>query len=266
MSISYQQWGNADANEQILLIHGWAMNSSVWTEIAGALAQSYPQKLICAVDLPGYGHSANLYSADGSPAEYSSVALAKMLEPLCSGKQTTLLGWSMGGLIAIDLLSRKNSLFDQLILVSSSPCFIKKDDWQTAVEANVFTNFVQSLSQDHQATIKRFLAIQTMGSRTARKDIKTIQKQLLLRGDADIKALNSGLQLLLNEDKRSQLKSIDTIPIALIGGNRDTLIPMQGLEQLAEQENITLFSILGAGHSSFISHLEEFKQILKKVT
>ncbi len=260
MTISYQQWGDTAANEQILLIHGWAMNSGVWTDIAMALAQDYPLKLICAVDLPGYGHS-----AECSPAQYSSVALAKMIEPLCSGKRTTLIGWSMGGLIAIDLLSRKKSLFDQLILVSSSPCFIKKDDWHTAVEANVFTNFAQSLSQDHQVTIKRFLAIQAMGSRTAREDIKTIQKQLLLRGDADIKALQSGLQLLLNEDKRSQLKSIDTIPITLIGGNRDTLIPMQGLEQLAEQENITLFSILGAGHSSFISHLEEFKQILKKV-
>ena len=58
---------------------------------------------------------------------------------------------------------------------------------------------------------------------------------------------------------------IDTFPITLIGGNQDTLIPVQGLEQLAEQESITLFTIPGSGHSPFISHPEEFKQILKKM-
>ncbi len=260
MTISYQQWGNIDAKEQILLIHGWAMNSSVWTDIADTLTQHYPQKLIRAVDLPGYG-----YSADSSPAEYSTIALAKIIEPLLQGKQTTIIAWSMGGLIAIELSAKQNSTIEKLILVSSSPCFVQTDDWKTAVEAKVFETFGQSLSQNHQLTIKRFLAIQAMGSRTAREDIKTLQKQLLLRGEPDIKALESGLQLLLNEDKRAQLKTIDSIPIILISGNRDTLIPIQGLEQLAKQENTSLFIISGAGHSPFISHPEEFKQILKKV-
>jgi len=260
MTISYQQWGNADSNEQILLIHGWAMNSSVWSDIAGALAQYYPKKLIRAVDLPGYG-----YSADSSPAEYSTITLAKTIEPLLQGKQTILIAWSMGGLIAIELSARQNSTIEQLILVSSSPCFVQTDNWQTAVEAKIFADFGQSLSRDHRATIKHFLAIQAMGSRTAREDIKTLQRQLLLRGEPSIKALESGLQLLLSEDKRQQLKEINSIPISLISGNRDSLIPIQGQQQLAEQDNISLFKVSGAGHSPFISHPEKFKQILKKV-
>jgi len=264
MDIGFQQWGDDHSNEQILFIHGWGMNSSVWTSIAEYLAQVYPNKLIRSVDLPGYGHSAE-YSIAELGGQYNSQALAKSLEPLLQDKQTTIIAWSMGGLVAIELLAGQKQNIAQLILVSSTPRFVQADDWQYAVQAKVFEEFSQSLNTDHHATLKRFLAIQALGSRSARDDIKTLQKQLFLRGEPSSEALSHGLQILLTEDKRQQLKQLTDCPITLISGTKDTLVAHQGQQQLAEQENIAFFSIPFAGHAPFISHPEEFKQILQNV-
>ena len=264
MELSFQQWGDSDSSEQILFIHGWGMNSGVWTDSADYLVRLKPEKLIRAVDLPGYGHSVD-YSIAEPGDEYSSYSLAKSFKSLLIGKQSTLIAWSMGGLAALELLADKNLDISQLILVSSTPRFVQANDWQDAVQAKIFEEFGKSLSIDHTAALKRFLAIQAMGSRTAREDIKILQQQLLLRGEPDPVALQAGLKILLNEDKRHLLEAITDIPITLISGIKDTLIPHQGQKLLAKQDNISLFSIASAGHAPFISHPEEFKQILQKV-
>jgi len=264
MAISFQAWGNADAQKQILFIHGWGMNSGVWTDIAESLQQLYPEQLIRCVDLPGYGHSSN-YALDELGGVYNSLTLAQSLEPLLEGKQTTIIAWSMGGLVAIEMLVRNKATISKLILVSSTPRFVQADDWQHAVEARIFEDFSQSLVNNHQATIRRFLAIQAMGSRTARADIKTLQAQLFLRGEPDEKALGSGLQILLNEDKRQQLKEILDVPVYLIAGKQDTLAKYSGQKDLSKQKNISLYTIPSAGHAPFISHPQEFKQILQEV-
>ncbi|MCU7938478.1 MAG: alpha/beta fold hydrolase [gamma proteobacterium symbiont of Bathyaustriella thionipta] len=268
MDISFQQWGNSDSLEQILFIHGWGMNSGVWQDIVEHLTrentQISSQQLIRSVDLPGYGHSVN-YSIDELGGQYSSHTLAKSLEPLLAGKQTTVIAWSMGGLAAIELLANKGLNISQLILVSSTPRFVQAQDWPDAVEAKVFEAFSKSLMNDNHATLKHFLAIQALGSRTAREDIKTLQKQLFLRGEPDSDALKSGLNILLTEDKRAQLQGITDTPITLISGMKDTLVAHQGQKQLAEQKNIALISIPRAGHAPFISHPEEFKQIIQNI-
>lgn len=269
MGISYQEWGNADSRQQILLIHGWGMNSGVWSDIAEYLEKMYPQQLIRSVDLPGYGYSSS-YGTDESRADftsetYNSVTLAQSIEPLLEDKQTTIIAWSMGGLVAIDVLARRKSNISKLVLVSSTPMFVQSEDWPDAVEARIFEEFSESLMKDHQATLRRFLAIQAMGSRTARNDIKTLQSQLLTRGEPDVQALEMGLKILLNEDKRQQLKQITDIPICLIAGTQDTLAKYAGQKALSLQANISLHVLPSAGHAPFISHPDEFKKILYKV-
>jgi pimeloyl-[acyl-carrier protein] methyl ester esterase len=258
--LSRQEWGDPNAPEQILLIHGWGMNSGVWSDIANDLAQLFPQKLIRAIDLPGYGESAT-----HSLESYNSESLADTIVPFLVAKQSIIIAWSMGGLVAIDLLSREKYAIKQLILVSSTPRFVRSNDWQNAVEGKLFEDFCQNLSTDHEATLKRFLAIQSLGSRTAREDIKTLQKHLFSRGKPNIVALESGLKMLLEEDKRVQLSAIKEVPIVLVSGNKDTLIAPQAQQQLAQQSNIKLFSLPFAGHAPFISHPQEFKQILKNI-
>ena len=262
--IRYQQWGNINSSRQILFLHGWGMNSGVWTPAAQYLQEHFPDSHIIAVDLPGYGQSRNC-DQQVPDGHYNSVSLAQCLAFLLEGKDTTLIGWSMGGLVALETARQFPQTVSRLILVSSSPRFVQGDDWPYAVKASVFEEFYQYLEEDHRATLKRFLAIQAMGSDTARKDIKTLQQQLEQRGEPDPSALKEGLNMLLKEDKRALLSEIKDIPIDLICGERDTLVNIKAQQQLAQQSNIKLHAVAGAGHAPFISHPDEFMTLLRGI-
>jgi pimeloyl-[acyl-carrier protein] methyl ester esterase len=260
---AYQCWGNSTAKKQIILIHGWGMNSGVWTNVAQRLSKIFPQYLIRAVDLPGYGQS--ITCCESLWNNYSSHTLAKSLTHLLTDKQTTLVAWSMGGLIAIELVAQATFNIEQLILVGTTPRFVQTEDWPDAVEASLFKEFFASLEDDHNVTLRRFLAIQALGSRTAKEDISKLQAQLLERGKPNPLALKKGLEILFNDDKRSQLAQIKTIPISLISGRLDTLAKYKGQQKLATQANIFHYSIAAAGHAPFISHPQEFQTLLQSI-
>ncbi len=261
--IAYQQWGDPQASRQLIMLHGWGMNSGVWADIAGQLVQDCPQLHIIAPDLPGYGESSN-YDFDVIDGHYNAAGLAQSLAFLVE-KQSIVLGWSMGGLVAIAMSQAFPQLISQLILISSTPRFVQGENWEYAIKASIFEEFYCYLEQDHQATLKRFMAIQAMGSQTARNDIKTLQAQLLKRGEADLTALRFGLKMLLNEDKRRQLSLITQIPVDLIAGQYDTLVNIRAQQQLAQQNNIKLYPIAHAGHAPFISHPQVFMNILREI-
>jgi len=163
--------------------------------------------------------------------------------------------------VAIELASINKNCIQKLVLVSASPRFVKADNWPDAIEAELLQAFSMNLEKDHRMTLKRFLALQALGSPTAKEDIKKIQHQLSLQGEADPQALRQGLQILLNEDKRDQLASL-SMPVTLIAGKRDTLIKIRALEQLAETPNVSLYTIATAGHAPFISHPQQFVDVL----
>ncbi len=260
-SIAYQYKGDPDSNEQILLLHGWAMNSGIWSDVMEFLTQQYPHKLIRAIDLPGCGHSVDYPIA---AEHYNSQTLATAIEPLLKDKTSIIIAWSMAGLVAIELLQGSSISIESLILVSSTPCFVNTKDWKTAVDAKLFKQFSKNLQVDQRATLKRFLAIQSMGSPDARENIKNIQKKLLARGESSSLALNKGLEMLLIEDKRQKLKRLNTFPIHLISGENDNLIPHQGQKLIAQQYNIQYWPIAHAGHAVFISHCELFCALIKQ--
>jgi pimeloyl-[acyl-carrier protein] methyl ester esterase len=248
------------ATKQILLIHGWGMNKSVWHQVK----EFFKDKLnVCCVNLSGYGNSKTRIK------DYSLPALANELGPfLDNAAQTIIIGWSLGGLVAIEMAKLYPKQVSQLILVATNPKFIQSNDWQYAVEEKIFTNFANQLKQNISKTIKRFIAIQAMGSQTAREDIKTIQTLIEADGYANYDTLSKGLELLLSTDQRKTLLAL-TLPILMIVGNRDNLVKTEGLENLckfqsSKTNNLSLEIINHAGHAPFISHFNAFIVIIEK--
>jgi pimeloyl-[acyl-carrier protein] methyl ester esterase len=102
----------------LVLLHGWAMSSAVWTCLLPALAEHYRLELI---DLPGHGRNAGL-AMEG--IEGCVDYLDRILP-----ESAHLLGWSLGGLIALRFAQRLPDRVAGLSLVASSPCFVGKEDW-----------------------------------------------------------------------------------------------------------------------------------------
>ena len=231
----------------LVLIHGWGLNRAIWQPVAEALAAEY-QGL--ALDLPGYG------LATFFPEPYSLEAITDQLAAQIPA-QSFVLGWSLGGLVATQLALRYPAKVRSLALVASSPCFLQQQDWP-GMNAQVMQQFAGSLSANLALTVERFLAIQAMGSTTARQDIKQLKQAVLSLPLPQAAVLAAGLEILATTDLRPMLTKL-SMPLYGCFGRLDSLVPVAMTTTLQELVPSAQISVLAkASHAPFISHQPEF--------
>ena len=251
MSVSVERFGQG---QDLVLLHGWGMNGSVWHGIAQQLAAHYRLHL---VDLPGFGNSPL-----GEGSDYSLPWLAEQVATVLPEK-CHLLGWSLGGLVASQLALTRPERLHSLITVASSPCFMAREDWP-GIAPKVLAGFNQMLAGDFMQTIERFLAIQAMGSEHARNDIRQLRHWLAERPAPQLAALEAGLGLLADVDLRDELVGLD-LPWLRIYGRLDSLVPKAAIPLLDERYPESRSLVLEkASHAPFISHPEPFITLLRQ--
>jgi pimeloyl-[acyl-carrier protein] methyl ester esterase len=248
----------------LVFLHGWGMNGDVWESVVPLLAESYR---VTVVDLPGHGRSVDV--GVDKPGKYSLKDLAEQVLEV-TPPNAALVGWSMGGLVATQLVLDNPGTVNGLVLVSSSPKFVRDNSWPDGMEAEVLDSFAGNLREDYRNTIKRFIAIQAMGSDNPREEQRVLRDRVFRHGDPQIAALEGGLKILHEADFRSRLTEIKP-PMLLLTGEHDSLFRRQAAEQTQLLNgNSKLVVIKGAGHAPFLSHEDEFikelKLFLKEVT
>lgn len=239
-----------EGDDELVLLHGWGLNAEVWQNIVPRLSAQYRLHL---VDLPGYGRS------QGFPA-LSLEEMAQVLVPHLPSR-AIVLGWSLGGLVATQLALSVPEQLRGLITVASSPCFTARDDWP-GIAPLTLHNFQQQLSHDFQRTVERFLALQTLGTETARADARKLKDVVLSQPMPDVEVLNGGLTMLSDCDLRGRLSAI-TLPFLRMYGALDGLVPRriaQQLDQLLPNSPSVITD--KAAHAPFISHPDAFCQHL----
>ena len=124
--------------------------------------------------------------------------------------------------------------------------------------------FAKQLNLNIQTVIERFLAIQAMGSETAKQDIKNLKQQVLSRPLPDKSALKQGLEFLEQVDLRNDLEQINQ-PWLRIWGRLDGLVPRHLPPKMPiHHDNVTDHIIKKASHAPFFSHQHEFSEVLLK--
>ncbi|WP_286341152.1 pimeloyl-ACP methyl ester esterase BioH [Ferrimonas sp. YFM] len=233
--------------QPLLLLHGWGMNGQVFEPFAQLLAERGFR--VGRVDLPGFGRSAPL--SDGLTLEGVSRALAPRLPEAC-----VLVGWSLGGMAATRLALDCPERVSHLITLASSPCFSARDEW-AGIKPRVLAGFAQALTQDLAGTLERFVALQAMGSASARKDTKAIRTLLSEAPEPDGESLAQGLAILKDVDLRPQLQSLSQ-PWLRLYGRLDALVPAESLPAMTALAPASEQVVLPkAAHAPFISHPKE---------
>jgi len=242
----------AGQGDDLTLIHGWGMNASVWSVLLPELRQDYR---VTVLDLPGHGNSAG--------ASFSDLpSLSRQVLDVLPEK-TVLLGWSLGGLVALWLASVEPERFGRVLLVSSSPCFVQRPGWPAALEHGVFDAFSSGLEQDYLATLKRFLALQLKGAEDAGSLVRSLGECLNERPPQK-QALVQGLGVLNDEDQRSRLCALGRRASLLLGG-RDTLVPSRMARELTSIcPEVDIEILQDAGHMPFITHPAQFHDWLNR--
>lgn len=232
----------------LVLLHGWGVNSAVWDFVHEPLEQWFD--VVC-IDLPGFG-----VNHQHLPEHYSLDALAQMVAPHCP-QGSIIAGWSLGGLVAAKVALINQDAVAGVCLIASSPRFVEGEQWK-GVKPDVLEQFSVQLSQNMEKTVERFLAIQAMGSESARKDIKALKEALIEHPPANPDALAAGLSILHDTDLREHLLELK-LPVKGLFGRLDSLVAMKSIEQWAPTMPDFQYHVLHkASHAPFISHRDEF--------
>jgi len=233
---------------ELVLLHGWGANSAVWQPVLETLAQQFH---ITCIDLPGHGGSLFSETSQHSVEAWANAALE------VAPAKATWLGWSLGGLVAQCAASQAGERIDKLILVGSTCKFVASDDWLVGMDETTFTAFHEEVSRDPRGSLLRFIALQTRGSETASQDARVLRKTLL-SPEPVAAAMDAGMVILMTADLRTAAKRIHC-PVLLLGGDRDTLIPVSALPLMQQYfKNVDAHIIEQAGHAPFLSHPQQF--------
>ncbi|WP_420300859.1 pimeloyl-ACP methyl ester esterase BioH [Enterobacter sp. BNK-8] len=233
-------------NCHLVLLHGWGLNAEIWHCIREELASHFTLHL---VDLPGFGRSRG----------FGAMSLDEMAQQVLDAapQNAVWLGWSLGGLVASQIALSRPDRVKALVTVASSPCFSAQDAWP-GIKPEVLAGFQQQLSEDFQRTVERFLALQTMGTETARKDARTLKQTVLSLPMPEVEVLNGGLELLKTVDLRAPLASL-TIPHLRIYGYLDGIVSRKVAPLLDDLWPKSQSMVVAkAAHAPFISHPDEF--------
>lgn len=233
--------------EPLVMLHGWGMHSGIWSDTAMQLAEHFQ---VHCVDLPGHGASSPLksFTLDGVAEQLAR----QFVQPVA------VLGWSLGGQIALHWAAREPQKIKRLMLVTSTPCFANRDDWTFGMPQETLQLFAADLEKNHAATLRRFLALQVRGSEGERELLAVLRETLFSRGEPQLEALRAGLNILQDADQRGELQNIKQ-PTLLIAGERDKLTPPQASHYMAQtMPNASMVEIKGAAHAPFLSHRHEF--------
>ena len=236
----------------LVCVHGWSLNGRVFDALRAALPQGYPLQTL---DLPGHGGSP--WQGELGSLEAQTAWLLHRLPPRC-----VLLGWSLGGQLALQAALQAPDRIAALVLVATTPRFVAGPDWQHGMATPVFDRFAAGLTRDWQALVDDFLQLQVRGGRAAESTLQALRAALAAQGPPRPAALAAGLEILRSTDLRAALAQIKQ-PALVVGGQHDRITPPAALAWLAAAlPRATTVQIERAGHAPFVSHPQDFAQSL----
>jgi len=235
------------AGPDLVLLHGWALHGGMWGPWLDGLAR---QARLHVLDLPGHGLSA-------WPAGVRDLAgLAGAVFPAVP-QGAAVLGWSLGGMVALELARQHPRHLRALVLVGTTPKFLAGRDWDHGLRPGDLDEFSAGLAGDYRRTVQNFLALQTRGDEHALETLRLLRRRLAMHGEPDRAALAAGLGILREADLRDALPRI-TLPALVVAGEHDRLTPPEAGRALALGLPAARFKLVErSGHAPFLSHAAE---------
>ena len=241
----------------LLMLHGWGLNLRVFDALAGELADFRVLRL----DLSGHGASAwdPRASSVAGQAQWVAETVRSHLGP-CA-----VLGWSIGGQIALELAAAAPGLVERLVLVAATPRFTTSNDWPHGMTLQALESFATRLEEDWRRTVSDFLELQVRGSAGGERVLRQLQSALIAHGEARPEALAAGLASLRDTDLRARLREVRQ-PALVIAGQYDRITPPLASRALAKElASARYLELRRAGHAPFLSHTREFVQAVRGV-
>lgn len=219
----------------IVILNGWAGQQVFWQKLLDNLSGK-----VELIDVCDY-----LVSNDFDD-------ITKQIVKLIPNK-AYLIGWSLGGQVALNIAAKYPNKIKKLITISTNPKFIEQDDWPGMYDI-AFTDFYSRFIDRPIKTINYFFRLQLMGT----KNLKRFIAQLPQIKNINVDKLKHGLQILQQIDLRDLMPAIN-VPNLHIYGKQDRLVPYRISTHMKNAKVIT-----EASHMPFFTHANECCEIINR--
>lgn len=202
---------NLNPMVNLILLHGWGCDSNTWQPILPALKKIAH---VTALDLPGFGQSPAL----------DNFSLVALLENIAAQipDNSVVAGWSLGGMLAVQLASKYPKKVRALITLAANAKFVASDNYPNAMPASVNREFNQSFMQDPKATLKLFSGLLAQGDTNERQLLKSLRQQTPVELSSQWVQM---LELLAELDNRQTLAQLQQPCLHLLA-EKDALVPV----------------------------------------
>lgn len=244
------------AGPTVLMLHGIGGGHLAFAPQVETLASSGYRAV--AWDMPGYGHSAPI-----EPYTFKGLAQSciKLIEALLQAddekRGVVLLGHSMGGMVAQEVVARRPELVSKLVLCGTSPSFGKPDgDWQR--------QFIEQRTAPldagkSMADLAEVLVPQMVGPGSLPEGVRLATHCM---GQVPASTYRRALEALVTFDRRANLPQI-AVPTLLVAGEHDRNAPPAVMKKMAQTIlDSTYIEMRGVGHLQNLEAPDDFDGLL----
>jgi len=233
-----------------VLLSGWAMPARIFEPL-----QQHDS--IQAIGLPGITPWKGVNSTD----DICWSVLVKALDNQLPKQSIELVGWSLGGLLAMKYAELYPEKIKSLVLMGCNPSFVQKTDWPCAMSCTLFKRFTHGMVDNPNATLKKFMFLCSQGAKNNKLLLKQL-KQLLIFSNAliDLNLMTPMLEL-LSDDLRSTLANIQC-PVHHIFAKHDNLVPVNVVNAISHHYPQHQVTMVEGGHAFFYENPAAIASIL----
>ncbi|MFE1627060.1 alpha/beta fold hydrolase [Brevibacillus reuszeri] len=230
----------------ILWLPGWGMSEQCWSSIHALL--------------PLCRHIAPDFSRVEGPEEFYEA-----VDKAVSGvdvRSLLVVGWSMGGMLAIRLASVYPVA--GLVLIGSTARFVRaRDEREKGWREALLLRMKHLLPLERKRVMTDF--VERMLTETDRELAAGLPEHILSSSEWSLQALAAGLAYLCEEDCRPLLSSL-ACPTLVIHGTEDVICPLAAGEELASLiPGASLLPIVGCGHAPPVSYPDVISEAIKRM-
>ncbi|MES3001639.1 MAG: alpha/beta fold hydrolase [Pseudomonadota bacterium] len=235
----------------VLMLHGIGGGHLSFAPQVETLASAGYRAI--AWDMPGYGHSAPIEPYTFKGLAQSCITLIESLQ--CG--DVALIGHSMGGMVAQEVMARRPELVSKLVLCGTSPSFGKPDgDWQQEFIAQRTAPLDAGKSMSDLAEI---LVPQMVGPGSLPEGVRLATHCM---GRVPASTYRRALEALVTFDRRTALPRI-SVPTLVIAGEHDRNAPPAVMKKMADAiPGSTYLEMKGIGHLQNLEAPDEFDGFL----
>lgn len=236
----------------ILFLHGWGMSSRVWRHQISYFSNRYR-----TVTLDFRGHGDSRPSAD-----YSFEALAGDVKEVIEGlslRPASIVGWSMGGSVAILTAIKYPEAVNNLILVSTTPKFVASEDFPYGQPEATLRRMAKQIERDTNKAMTEFCSMMFEEEGIAGDVWDTVASN----GWPSKDTLIGYLTTLAEADLREHLPKIEC-PTAIIHGMLDKISFQEAAVYMADRiKRVRLEIHHDEGHAPFLTRPDWFNTELE---